>query len=54
MARRRYQRGSLALRGKVWYGRWWEDFFGPEGRHRKNVCVRLGTIEDFPTKKLAT
>ena len=54
MARRRYQRGSLALRGKVWYGRWWEDFFGPDGRHRKNVCVRLGTIEDFPTKKLAT
>ncbi len=53
MARRRYQRGSLVRRGDVWYGRWWEDFFGPEGRRRKYVCVRLGTIEDFPTKKLA-
>src|SRR5215470_1796782 len=54
MARRRYQRGSLILRGEVWYGRWWEDFFGPEGRRRKYVCERLGTTEDFPTKKLAT
>jgi integrase len=54
MARRRYQRGSLMLRGRVWYARWWEDFFGPEGRCRQQVRVRLGTLEDFPTKKLAT
>jgi len=54
MARRRYQRGSLILRGQVWYGRWWEDFFGLEGRRRKYVSQRLGTTEDFPTKKLAT
>jgi integrase len=53
MARRRYQKGSLVRRGDVWYGRWWEDFFGPEGRCRKYVCERLGTIEDFATKKLA-
>jgi integrase len=43
----------LLRRGDVWYGRWWEDFIGPEGRRRKYVCVRLGTIEDFATKKLA-
>jgi len=54
MARKRYQRGSLMLRGEVWYGRWWEDFYSPEGRRRKYVCQRLGTLEDFPTKKLAT
>jgi hypothetical protein len=53
MARRRYQRGSLILRGEVWYGRWWEDLYGPEGRRRKYVCERLGTTEDFPTRKLA-
>jgi integrase len=54
MARRRYQKGSLILRGDVWYGRWWEDFYGPEGsRRRKYVCVRLGTKEDFSTRKLA-
>lgn len=53
MARRRYQKGSLVPRGEVWYGRWWEDFFGPEGRRRKYVCERLGTKEDYPTRKLA-
>jgi hypothetical protein len=52
MARRRYQKGSLILRGEVWYGRWWEDFCEPNGtRRRKYVCVRLGTKEDFPTRK---
>ncbi|HXW57486.1 MAG TPA: tyrosine-type recombinase/integrase [Candidatus Cybelea sp.] len=57
MARRRYQEGSLYLRkGKrrtVWVGRWLEDVI-EDGRvrrvHRKEV---LGTIEDFPTEKLA-
>jgi hypothetical protein len=54
MARRRYQKGSLILRGEVWYGRWWEDFYDPgSDRRRKYVCVRLGTKEDFPTRKLA-
>lgn len=53
MARRRYQKGSLVRRGDIWYGRWWEDLVGPEGRTRKYVCVRLGTTGDFATKKLA-
>jgi integrase len=57
MARRRFQHGSVALRGKrarVWVGRWREDVINPEGRlvriNRKEV---LGTKGDFPTKKLA-
>ena len=57
MARRRFQHGSVALRGKrarVWVGRWREDVINPEGRlvriNRKEV---LGTTADFPTKKLA-
>jgi integrase len=54
MARRRYQKGSLILRGDVWYGRWWEDFYDSgSARRRKYVCVRLGTKEDFSTRKLA-
>jgi integrase len=57
MARRRYQRGSVFLRGKrelVWVGRWREDVIAPGGkiqRVRKNEV--LGTKRDFPTKKLA-
>jgi integrase len=57
MARRRFQHGSVALRGKrarVWVGRWREDVINAEGRlvriNRKEV---LGTTADFPTKKLA-
>jgi hypothetical protein len=57
MARRRYQRGSLFLRGKkhqVWVGRWREDVIGADGKlrrlYRSNV---LGSLSDFPTRKLA-
>jgi integrase len=57
MARRRFQHGSVTLRGKrarVWVGRWREDVINPEGNlvriNRKEV---LGTKGDFPTKKLA-
>ena len=57
MARRRFQHGSVILRGKrarVWVGRWREDAINPEGKlvriNRKEV---LGTKGDFPTKKLA-
>jgi hypothetical protein len=57
MARRRFQRGSVTLRGKrarVWVGRWRDDVINPEGKlvriNRKEV---LGTKGDFPTKKLA-
>lgn len=57
MARRRFQRGSVLLRGKrkpKWVGRWREDAINAEGNlvriNRKEV---LGTRSDFPTKKLA-
>lgn len=57
MARRRYQRGSVFLRGKreqVWVGRWREDIIDQSGQclrmQRKEV---LGTKRDFPTRKLA-
>jgi len=57
MARRRFQRGSVLLRGKrkqKWVGRWREDVINNEGKlvriNRKEV---LGSKSDFPTKKLA-
>jgi integrase len=57
MARRRFQRGSVLLRGKrkpKWIGRWREDVINSDGRlvriNRKEV---LGSKKDFPTKKLA-
>jgi len=57
LARRRYQKGTLLLRGKreqVWVGRWLEDEILPTGetvrRHRSEV---IGTKKEFPTKRLA-
>jgi integrase len=57
MARRRFQRGSVVLRGKrkqKWIGRWREDVINSDGQlvriNRKEI---LGTKSDFPTKKLA-
>jgi integrase len=57
MARRRYQRGSLTLRGErhpVWTARWREDVIDEHGRpvrvYKREV---LGTLKDFPTQKLA-
>src|SRR5262249_44679625 len=57
LARRRYQKGTLLLRGKreqVWVGRWLEDEILPTGetvrRHRSEV---IGTRKEFPTKRLA-
>jgi integrase len=56
LARRRYQKGRVFLRGKknpVWVGRWREDVI-------ENGCIRrpyrsevLGAKSDFPTKRLA-
>lgn len=57
LARRRYQKGSLFLRGKrqpVWIGRWLEDEIQPDGTirrvHRSEV---LATLKEFPTRRLA-
>src|SRR5277367_3713238 len=53
LARRRYQRGSLILRGGKWYGRWREDEIrdGQLFRHRKYEL--LGTKAQFATRRLA-
>lgn len=57
MARRRYQRGSLQLRGtkrKCWYLVWREDVADSAGKVTRNQrATNLGTIEDLPTKPLA-
>jgi len=57
VARKRYQQGSLILRGtrvKKWYGRWLEDELQPDGSiiriHRSEI---LGDKSEFPTKRLA-
>src|ERR1035437_2768577 len=57
LARRRYQRGSVFLRGKrvrVWIGRWLEDELQPDGSiqriHKSEV---MGSLKDYPTKRLA-
>jgi hypothetical protein len=53
LARRRYQRGSLILKGGKWFGRWREDEIrdGRLLRHRKYEL--LGTIAEFATRRLA-
>lgn len=57
MARARYQRGRLFLRGKrvkVWVGRYREDLLEPSGEVRRvERSEVLGALADYPTKKLA-
>jgi integrase len=57
LARRRYQKGTLFLRGKrekVWVGRWLEDELQPDGTvERVHKSEVLGTLKDFPPKRLA-
>ncbi len=54
LARRRYQVGTLILRGKTWHGRWREDVIGPDGKvQRVRRCQAIGTLAELPTKKLA-
>jgi hypothetical protein len=59
MARRRYQQGSVFLRGKdpqKWIGRWREDVVRLDGKvHRVRYSVVLGikSKDDLPTEKLA-
>ena len=56
MARRRYQKGRVFLRGKkmpLWVGRWREDVI-EDGRIRRiERSEVLGSKLDFPTKRLA-
>jgi len=56
MARRRYQKGSVFLRGKnpVWVGRYREDVIRHDGGIvRKRCSIVLGTKREYPTKRLA-
>jgi Phage integrase, N-terminal SAM-like domain len=56
MARRRYQKGSVFLRGKrdpVWIGRWREDVIVNNEVKRIRKSEFLGYKKDFPTMKLA-
>jgi hypothetical protein len=44
MARRRFQKGYLFRKGKVWAGRWWEDIIqedGTPGRARRFVTIGM-------------
>ena len=54
LARRRYQKGTVLRRGDSWLGRWREDYIGNDGQTRRvRRAQALGTIAEFPTKKLA-
>lgn len=56
MARRRFQRGSVFLRGRrnpVWVGRWREDRIIDGKVTRVLRKETLGTKDEFPTKRLA-
>jgi integrase len=57
MARRRYQRGHLRLRGKrkkVWVAMWREDVILPNGStQRIRKAEVLGTLRDYKTRRLA-
>ena len=57
MSRRRYQQGQLLLkqRGeeKAWVGRWREDVIQDGCQRRVRRTEVLGTLRDFPTRKLA-
>jgi len=56
LARKRYQTGSVFLRGKnpVWIGRYREDVIGADGKVlRKRTSIVLGGKKELPTKRLA-
>ncbi len=56
MARRRYQKGRVFLRGKnpVWVGRWREDVIGADERARRvERSTVLGSMAELPTMRLA-
>jgi integrase len=57
MARKRFQKGRLLLRGKrtpQWIGRWREDVITPDGSVRRiEKSTILGTKAELPTRRLA-
>jgi integrase len=53
LARRRYQKGSIRLRGKIWTLRWREDVFIADGtKEREQRTTVLGSTDEFKTKRL--
>jgi integrase len=54
MARRRYQKGSIRLRGRQWTLRWREDVVLADGTvKREQRTTLLGTLAEIPTKSMA-
>jgi integrase len=57
LARRRFQRGQLLLLGteneRRWYGRWYDDVIENGASRRIRRQEFLGTLKDYPTRKLA-
>jgi hypothetical protein len=52
MARKRYQKGQLWLEQDGWHGRWREDVIVNGVRHRPRRHGIIGTLKDYPTKRL--
>ena len=57
MARRRHQNGQLfrykGKRVETWYARWWEDVVVDRQVRRQRKFIRLGTLKQLPTARLA-
>lgn len=55
LARKRYQKGNLYLKGESWVGRWRIDVILPDGSKRRMRRARvIGTLKEYPTKRLAS
>jgi len=54
MARKRFQRGCVVLKGQVWYGKYRDDVVGHDGTvTRVQRRTPLGTKKEYPTKRSA-
>jgi hypothetical protein len=54
MARRRYQKGCLFIRGKVWVARWREDLIEPDGTPRRKLRWEvLGPVSEIRSRREA-
>ncbi len=54
MARRRFQKGCVYLRGDLWVGRYRKDQVTTSGMVERKLCYEtLGTRKEYPTKRLA-
>jgi integrase len=49
MKRRRFQRGSLFRKGKIWAARWWEETIGADGTPRR--VRRFATFGEGPKRE---